>query len=117
MLTAARTSGDTVPALLMANYKLSDDNPDQLDIQRAMSAYGVKDYMLLERGGITYGIFGLMGTDSDDCAPTPGFTLEDPIEAAKRCVKALEEQGIGRPSTYCSHHHHDPVETVHHQRK
>ena len=49
--------------------------------------------MLLERGGITYGIFGLMGTDSDDCAPTPGFTLEDPIEAAKRCVKALEEQG------------------------
>lgn len=93
MLTAARTSGDTVPALLMANYKPSDDNPDQLDIQRAMSAYGVKDYMLLERGGVTYGIFGLMGIDSDDCAPTSGFTLEDPIEAAKRCVKALEEQG------------------------
>ena len=93
MLTAARTSGDTVPALLMANYKPSDDNPDQLDIQRAMSAYGVKDYMLLERGGVTYGIFGLMGTDSDDCAPTSGFTLEDPIEAADRCVKALEEQG------------------------
>lgn len=93
MLTAARTSGDTVPALLMANYKPSSENPDQLDIQRAMSAYGVKDYMLLERGGITYGIFGLMGTDSDDCAPTSGFTLEDPIEAAKRCVKSLEEQG------------------------
>ena len=93
MLTAARTSGDTVPALLMANYKPSDDNPDQLDIQRSMSAYGVKDYMLLERGGITYGIFGIMGTDSDDCAPTSGFTLEDPVEAAKRCVQTLEEQG------------------------
>lgn len=93
MLTAARTSGDAVPALLMANYKPSSENPDQLDIQRAMSSYGVKDYMLLERGGITYGIFGLMGTDSDDCAPTSGFTLEDPIEAAKRCVKSLEEQG------------------------
>ena len=66
MLTAARTSGDTAPALLMANYKPSDANPDQLDIQRAMSAYGVKDYMLRERGGVTYGIFGLMGTDSDD---------------------------------------------------
>lgn len=93
MLTAARTSGDTVPALLMANYKPSSENPDQLDIQRAMSAYGVKDYMLLERGGITYGIFGIMGTDSDDCAPTSGFTLEDPVDAAKRCVKSLEEQG------------------------
>ena len=77
MLTAARTSGDKVPALLMANYKPADDNPDQLDIQRALSAYGVRDYMLLERGGITYGIFGIMGTDSDDCAPTSGFTLED----------------------------------------
>lgn len=93
MLTAARNNGDTVPALLMANYKPSADNPDQLDIQRAMSAYGVKDYILLERGGVTYGIFGLMGTDSDDCAPTSGFTLEDPVDAAKRCVKALEEQG------------------------
>ena len=40
MLTAARNNGDTVPALLMANYKPSADNPDQLDIQRAMSAYG-----------------------------------------------------------------------------
>lgn len=93
MLTAARNNGDTVPALLMANYKPSADNPDQLDIQRAMSAYGVKDYILLERGGVTYGIFGLMGTDSDDCARTSGFTLEDPVDAAKRCVKALEEQG------------------------
>ena len=93
MLTAARTSGDAVPALLMANYKPSDNNPDQLDILRSMSAYGVKDYMLLERGGITYGIFGIMGADSNDCAPTSGFTLEDPIDAAKRCVEALEEQG------------------------
>lgn len=44
-----------------------------------MSAYGVTDTLLLERGGVTYGIFGLMGTDSDDCAPTSGFTLEDPV--------------------------------------
>ena len=93
MLTAARTSGDHTPALVMANYKPSEENPDRLDIQRAMSAYGVKDYLLLERGGVTYGIFGLMGTDSNDCAPTSGFTLEDPVDAAKRCVQALEEEG------------------------
>ena len=58
-----------------------------------MSAYGVTDTLLLERGGVTYGIFGLMGTDSDDCAPTSGFTLEDPVQAAQRCVDSLEEQG------------------------
>ena len=93
MLTAAVSSGDKLPALVMANYKPSADNPDQLDIQRAMAAYGVQDYMLLERGGVIYGIFGLVGLDSDDCAPASGFTLEDPEQAAQRCVDALEEQG------------------------
>lgn len=93
MLAAAVTSGDKLPALLMANYKPSADNPDQLDIQRSMAAYGVQDYMLLERGGVTYGIFGLMGEDSHDCAPTSGFTLGDRVEHARRCVEALEKQG------------------------
>ena len=93
MLNAAVLSGDRVPALLMANYRPSSDNPDQLDIQRAMAASGVKDYMLLERGGVTYGIFGLMGEDSHDCAPTSGFTLGDLVKSAQRCVDALKEQG------------------------
>lgn len=93
MLTAAVASGEALPALVMANYKPSPDNPDQLDIQRSMAAYGVQDYMLLERGGVTYGIFGLVGEDSHDCAPASGFVLGDAAENAQRCVDALEEQG------------------------
>ncbi len=93
MLNAAVGSGDRVPALLMANYKPAGDNPNKLDIQRAMSAYGVRDYMLLERGGVTYGIFGLMGEDSHSCAPSSGFTLGDMAENAQRCVDALKAEG------------------------
>lgn len=93
MLRSAVASGDTVPAILQANYSPADSNPDQADIQAAMDEYGVRDYMLLERGGITYGIFGLMGIDSNDCAPSSGFTLGDAAEAAKRCVAELEAQG------------------------
>ena len=93
MLNAAVLSGDRVPALLLANYDPSRENPEQLDIQRAMAAYGVKDYMLLERGGVTYGIFGLMGVDSHECAPTSGFELGDMAENARRCVTALKEAG------------------------
>ena len=93
MLNAAADSGDKLPALLMANYKPAADNPDRLDIQRAMAAYGVQDYALLERGGVTYGIFGLMGVDSDACAPTSGFTLGDMVSNAQRCVDALKEEG------------------------
>lgn len=93
MLNAVAASGDPAPALLMANYKPANDNPDKLDIQRAMAAYNVRDYMLLERGGITYGIFGLMGVDSHSCAPSSGFALGDMVSNAQRCVDALEEQG------------------------
>lgn len=93
MLNAVVESGDEAPALLMTNYKPANDNPDRLDIQRAMAAYGVQEYMLLERGGVTYGIFGLMGEDSHSCAPSSGFVLEDMVASAQRCVDALKEQG------------------------
>ena len=93
MLSAARQSGGTVPALVMANYRPSEDNPDRLDLQRDLAAYGVKEYVLLERGGVTYGVFGLMGENAHESAPTSGFALEDPAQAARRCVERLEEQG------------------------
>ena len=93
MLNAVVESGDGGPPLLMANYKPAGDNPDRLDIQRAMAAYGVQDCMTLERGGVTYGIFGLMGKDSDSCAPSSGFVLEDMADSARRCVEHLKEQG------------------------
>lgn len=83
----------TLPAIVEANYTPSDDNPDRDSIQEAMDRYGVQETLLIERGGITYGIFGLMGVDSHDCAPTSGFTLEEAAQAAERCVKSLEEQG------------------------
>ena len=93
MLNAAADSGDTLPTLLEANYRPADDNPDKALIRQAMDDYGIRETMLLERGGITYGIFGLMGVDSDDCAPTSGFALEDAAQAAERCVASLKEQG------------------------
>ncbi|MDY5612469.1 bifunctional metallophosphatase/5'-nucleotidase [Dysosmobacter sp.] len=82
-----------LPALLEANYRPADSNPDKDMIQKAMDHYGVQETMLLERGGVTYGIFGLMGVDADECAPTSGFAREDAVQAAKRCVASLKEQG------------------------
>ena len=93
MLNAAAESGDTLPALLEANYRPADSNPDKDFIRQAMDNYGVQETLLLERGGVTYGIFGLMGVDSDDCAPTSGFALEDAAQAAERCVSALKARG------------------------
>lgn len=82
-----------LPTLLEANYAPADDNPDRAFIRSAMEDYGVTDCMTLERSGVTYGLFGLMGVDSDECAPTSGFTRTDAAEAAKRCVETLKGEG------------------------
>ena len=82
-----------LPTLLEANYAPADANPDRAFIRSAMENYGVTDCMTLERGGVTYGLFGLMGVDSDECAPTSGFTRTDAAEAAKRCVETLKGEG------------------------
>lgn len=82
-----------LPAILEANYTPSEENPDRDFVQQAMDDYGVEETMILERGGVTYGIFGIMGVDSHECAPTSGFDLEDAATAAKRCVETLKSQG------------------------
>jgi len=93
MLNAAVDSGETVPAMVAANYVVSDDNPDKDFVAQAMENYGVRETMILERGGVKVGLFGLVGVDSHDCAPTSGFTLLDAAETAERCVAELEAQG------------------------
>ena len=89
MLNAAAASGDPLPALVQANYK-----PPEAD-QRAWDAwdnYGIQDYVVIQRGGINYGIFGLLGVDADECAPMSGMEFEPVADAARRTVAALEEE-------------------------
>lgn len=88
MLTAAVDSGDALPALVQANYK-----PPQEDTAswQAWEYYGVQDYIILQRGGVNYGIFGLMGEVADSNAPMSGMEFEPIVPAAQRTVAALEE--------------------------
>ena len=93
MLDAAVSSGQPVPAILEANYAPDPSLPEGKAILNAMERYGVRDCTVIERGGAKIGIFGLMGADSHDCAPTSGFLLSDAVEAAKRCVGILKDKG------------------------
>ena len=93
MLNVASTCGDPVPAILDANYLPPREGEtgytsDSQLVWDALNAYGVKDYMLLERGGIHFALFGLTGYDSDDCAPNSGMILQNPTEAAQQVVDA-----------------------------
>ncbi len=94
MLNAAAESGDKLPELLCSNYMppLEGEEGYDKEMWDAMNNYGVKDYTIIERGGIYFVIFGIFGFNSDDCAPNSGMVFKDPVETAKSVVdKATKE--------------------------
>ena len=113
MLNVAANCGDPVPAILEANYLPPEEGEegytaDSQAVWDAFVNYGVEDYMILERGGIYYVIFGIMGFDSDDCAPNSGMILDDPAETAQRVVdqataECVEKYGV-EPLVVCLSH-------------
>ena len=91
MLNSAVESGDPLPAIVECNYLPPESgepgySQDSILVRQAFDNYGVQDYILLERGGIYYVIFGMMGIDSDACAPNSGQILRDCAESAQRVV-------------------------------
>ena len=110
MLRAAVASGDPLPSIVCANYMPPVEGQEGYDVSmwNALNDYGVKDYILMERGGIYYAIFGILGLDSNDCAPNSGMILEDPIAAAARTVEAAvnecKEKYNTEPIVICLSH-------------
>ena len=113
MLNVAADCGEPVPAILEANYLPPMEGEagytaDSAAVWEAFENYGVEDYMILERGGVYYAIFGIMGFDSDDCAPNSGQVLADPAETAQRVVdearaECWETYGV-QPLVVCLSH-------------
>lgn len=91
MLNSAVESGEPLPAIVECNYLPPEQGDsrytqDSALVRQAFDNYGVQEYILLERGGIYYVIFGLMGIDSDACAPNSGQILGDCAQSAQRVV-------------------------------
>ena len=108
MLNAAVDSGDPLPAIVEANYLLPSREGEFAAVGDALERYGVSDYILLERGGVWYAILGIMGIDSDECAPMSGMVLQDRMETAQRVVdearaKCWDEHGV-QPLVICLSH-------------
>lgn len=97
MLNAAKNSGDPLPAIVESNYLppeagSQDQTAYSQAVRKAFENYGVKNYVILERGGIYFAIFGLMGFDGDDCAPNSGMIMTDPVTTAQETVQQATEE-------------------------
>ncbi len=105
MLRAAVKSGDRLPAIVCANYLPPKESTDVWD---AYNAYGVKDYVIIEKGGVYYAVFGIFGEDADACAPNSGMIFESPSEVAKKTVEAAvaecEKSYGAHPVVICLSH-------------
>ena len=91
MLNAAVASGDPLPAIVEANYLPVPEGEEGYDedaaaVWSALENYGVKDYIILERGGVYFVVFGIFGVDANDCAPNSKQVLADAAETAQRVV-------------------------------
>lgn len=114
MLDAAVASGDPLPAIVEANYwpPIEGQEGYDGDAQAVWDAFenygGLHTYILLERGGVWYAILGIMGIDSDACAPMSGMILHDRVEKAQQAVDAAraecwEKNGV-QPLVVCLSH-------------
>jgi len=103
MLKAALASGDPLPALLCANVDWetslaqAEEPENAKALKEAWEAYGVKDYMMIEKDGVNIAVFGVIGVEAASFAPLSGVYFSDPIEASKRVVadiKANEDADV-----------------------
>ena len=90
MLNNAVASGDTLPPIVCGNYYPPTDGTAE-EAWEAYNNYGVKDYIVIEKDGVRFAIFGVIGVDAHSNAPMSGMNFEDPIETAERIVKEIKE--------------------------
>lgn len=96
MLTAAKNSGETVPSLVVCNVDWDSMEKNglsegQKQIQSAFENYGVKDYVVVEKGDVKIAVVGVFGVDALKCAPTCELLFKDPVESVKKTVEEIKK--------------------------
>lgn len=95
MLNNAVASGDTLPELLVCNvdWETMEANgltEDQQLLKDAFENYGMKDYTVIEKGGVKIAIIGVFGMDALACVPNCPIEFSDPVEAVKATVADIQ---------------------------
>ena len=96
MLKAAKSSGETLPEIVVCNVdwdsmEKAGLNDGQKQIQSAFETYGVKDYVMVQKGDVKIAVVGVFGKDALECAPTCELSFKDPVEAVKRTVEEIKK--------------------------
>ena len=96
MLKAAKSSGETLPEIVVCNVdwdsmEKAGLNDGQKQIQSAFETYGVKDYVMVQKGDAKIAVVGVFGKDALECAPTCELSFKDPVGAVKKTVEEIKK--------------------------
>jgi 5'-nucleotidase / UDP-sugar diphosphatase len=80
-----------VPPVLAANTILAGSDPTLADLQRLQKEGVVRRFVVIERGGLRFGLFGVLGKEAQIYTSGGAATFSDFIEAARETVKILRE--------------------------
>jgi 5'-nucleotidase len=81
-----------VPAVVASNTDFTANDAALAGLQRLRKDELVRSYLVIERGGIRFGIIGLLGKEAQFYTDGAGaVTFADPIETARNMVKLLRE--------------------------
>lgn len=81
-----------VPTVLASNSNFEGNDPSLVDLQRLSKEGVIHRHIVIERDGIRFGIFGVLGKEAMFYTTGAGaVTFSDAIETAKAIVKLLRE--------------------------
>ena len=89
---AVAAKAGRVPAVVASNTDFTANDATLAGLQRLAKDGVVRRYLVIERGGIRFGIFGLLGKEAQLYTDGAGAVkFADPIETAREMVKVLRE--------------------------
>ena len=87
----AAVKAGPIPAILAANTSFSGSDPSLVGLQALTRKGVIRRYMVIERGGLRFGIFGVLGKEAMIYTSGGFTTFADPTTAANEVVKILRE--------------------------
>lgn len=95
MISAAhKAKGDALLPLLSSNMRFDETSKADDSLQAHAEAGRILPYRLIERGGIRFGLFGLLGNNAVAVSPMiKPVTFADPVATAREMVAKLREEG------------------------
>lgn len=87
----AAVKAGRIPTVLATNTSVSGSDATLADLQRLTSEGVIRRYLVIERDGIRFGVFGTLGKEAMIYTDGGATTFADPTESAREVVKILRK--------------------------